>query len=179
MAEQDLGCCYDLCLRVLLEPDAFEFEFLLQESDPEVKQVVRDACDVLSWGLIIGPVSELNSFGLPVSSPSVLVIAVFFTPVFERRLLIVGERLILLRRIEPARCFLCSLVCFLELLINALLNARLLQKLVDGRAPVRVGLKHHLNQAFNVLSDVAGHWAVLSLIDGPHHLHWVSLEWLL
>ena len=123
MAEQDLGCCCDLCLRVLLEPEAFEFEFLLQESDPEVKQVVRDACDVLSWGLIIGPESGLNSFGLPVSSPSVLGIAVILTPVFELCLLIVGKRLILLRCIEPARFFLCNLVCFLELLFK-LLNER-------------------------------------------------------
>ena len=123
MAEQDLACCCDLCLRVLLEPEAFEFEFLLQESDPEVKIVVWDACDVLSWGLIIGPPSELNSL-LPESSPSVVVIAVLFTPFFERRLLIVGERLILLRCIEPARFFLCNLVCFLELLINTLLNER-------------------------------------------------------
>ena len=124
MAEQGLACCCDLCLRVLLEPEAFEFEFLLQESDPEVKPVVRDACDVLSWGLIIGPVSLLNSFGFPVSSPFILVIAVILTPVFELCLLIVGERLILLRCIEPARFFLCNLVCFLELLINTLLNER-------------------------------------------------------
>ena len=123
MAEQDLGCCCDLCLRVLLEPEAFDFEFLLQESDPEVKKVVRDACDVLSWGLLIGPVSELNSFGLPVSSIRVLFNAVR-TPVFELCLLIVDERLILLRCIEPARFFLCNLVCFLELLINTLLNER-------------------------------------------------------
>ena len=249
MAEQDLGCCCDLCLRVLLEPDAFEFEFLLQESDPEVKQVVWDACDVLSWGLIIGPESYLKSSGLPRSSQLLLEIAFIFTPVFEPCLLIVGERLILLRCIEPVRFFLCNLVCFLELLSKTLLNrlgidhiighlgsfilscflwewdwigsvthviiplplqilillfefcidlgvdviahllskltdnmlqkARLVQKLVDGRALVRLGLEHHLNQAFNVLSDVAGHWAVLSLINGLHKTHWVSLEWQL
>ena len=125
MAEQDLGCCCDLCLRVLLEPEAFDFEFLLQESDPEVKPVVRDACDVLSWGLIIGPESGLNSFGLPRSSPFLLEIAAALTPVFELCLLIVGERLILLRCLEPARFFLCNLVCFLELLCKTLLNARL------------------------------------------------------
>ena len=124
MAEQDLGCCCDLCLRVLLQPDAFEFEFLVQESDPEVKKVVRDACDVLSWGLIIGPESGLNSFGLQNSSHFIVAIAVILTPVFEPCLLIVGERLILLRCIEPARFFLCNLVCFLELLINTLLNER-------------------------------------------------------
>ena len=125
MAEQDLACCCDLCLRVLLQPEAFEFEFLLQESDPEVKQVVWDACDVLSWGLIIGPDSDLNSFGLPLSSDFFVEIAVMLTPVFEPCLLIVGERLILLRCIEPARFFLCNLVCFLELLCKTLLNARL------------------------------------------------------
>ena len=124
MAEQDLGCCCDLCLRVLLEPEAFEFEFLLQESDPKVKIVVRDACDVLSWGLIIGPERVLNSIVLPLSSPCLLEFAVLLTPVFELCLLIVDERLILLRCIELARFFLCNLVCFLELLINTLLNER-------------------------------------------------------
>ena len=86
--------------------------------------------------------------------------------------MIVGERLILLRCIEPARFFLCNLVCFLELLCKTLLNARLFQKLVDGRALVRLGLEHHLNQIFNVLPDVAGHWAVLSLIDGLDAKEW-------
>ena len=123
MAEQDLACCCDLCLRVLLEPEAFESEFLLQESDSEVKIVVWDACDVLSWGLSIGPVNTLNSFGLLLSSKAFRDIAVILTPVFELCLLIVDERLILLRCIEPARFFLCNLVCFLELLFT-LLNER-------------------------------------------------------
>ena len=51
---------------------------------------------------------------------------------------------------------------------NMLQKARLVQKLVDGRALVRLGLEHHLNQILNVLSDVAAHWAVLSRSDGHH-----------
>ena len=92
-------------------------------------------------------------------------------------LLIVSERLILLRCIEPARFSLCNLVCLFKFLSEALLNARVFQELVNGRALVRLGLEHHLDQILNVLDDVAGHWAVLSLIDGPHKMHRVSLEW--
>ena len=62
---------------------------------------------------------------------------------------------------------------------NMLQKARLVQKLVDGRALVRLGLEHHLNQILNVLSDVAGHWAVLSRSDGHHKRQVRSLEWQL
>ena len=86
-------------------------------------------------------------------------------------LLIVGERLILLPCIELARFFLCNLVCFLEFLSNALLNVRVVQKLVHGRALVRLGLEHHFDQILKILAEVAGHWAVLSLIDGHHKSH--------
>ena len=62
--------------------------------------------------------------------------------------------------------------CLFKFLSEALLNARVFQELVNGRALVRLGLEHHLNQILNVLSDVAGHWAVLSLIDGLDAKEW-------
>ena len=60
-----------------------------------------------------------------------------------------------------------------------LLNAKGVQKLVDGRALVRLGLEHHFDQISNILADVAGHWAILSRSDGHHKSHRFSLEWQL